>query len=61
VETVCDVLALAQLCDAQLLKTRATAFLKANAVDVVKTDGWHSLLHVDPNLVSALVATISNM
>jgi hypothetical protein len=61
VETVCDELALAQLHGAQLLKTRATLFLKAHAVDVVRTEGWRKLLQGNPSLVSALFAAVATM
>jgi hypothetical protein len=61
VETVCDVLALAQLYGAQVLETRATVFMKANATDVVKTEGWRELLQGKPDLVGALFATVASM
>jgi hypothetical protein len=58
VETVCDMLAFAQLYGAELLKARATAFIKANAAAVTKTEGWRDLLQNNSELVGVLVTAV---
>jgi hypothetical protein len=51
-------LALAQLYGAQVLKARATAFIKANAAAVTKTEGWRDLLRVNPELLGDLFTAV---
>jgi hypothetical protein len=60
VESVCDMLAFAQLYGAELLKARATAFIKANAAAVTKTEGWLDLCKAIPELVGELVIVTYN-
>jgi hypothetical protein len=59
VESVCDMLAFAQLYGAQILKARATVFIKANAAAVTVTEGWRDLLRNNSELVGALVTAVS--
>jgi hypothetical protein len=61
VETVCDMLAFAQLYGAELLKARAIAFIKANAAAVTKTEGWLDLCRANPELVGELVTVMHNI
>jgi hypothetical protein len=57
VATVFDFLQLADLHGAELLKKRATAFIKANAAAVTKTAGWRDLCRNQPEFVGTLVTS----
>jgi hypothetical protein len=43
---------------AELLKARATAFIKANAAEVTSTQGWRDLCRNHPDLVGVLLVTV---
>jgi hypothetical protein len=58
---VFDILVLAKLHGACLLKSRAIVFLKANITEVVKTEGWRELHQNDPDLMDEVFAAIGTM
>jgi hypothetical protein len=60
VETACEMFALAHLHGAELLKTRASLFIKNNFDAVKKTPEWKQLLQ-NQKVTEALFVTIVSM
>jgi hypothetical protein len=58
--SVCELMALADLYGADQLKTHAVAFIKDNSTAVMQTKGWTELLKT-PALINFLVGSLCSL
>jgi speckle-type POZ protein len=56
-ENVCELLMLADLHGAQMLKRRAAAFIRAHTEQVMGTKGWLDGVSKQPELVKFLISS----
>ncbi|GFO00379.1 speckle-type poz protein [Plakobranchus ocellatus] len=52
IESVCDILVLADLHSAEQLKTHAIDFINSHATDVMETSGWRTMIQAHPHLIA---------